>query len=186
MAPSDKFTNIVHYVVWYFKRYMKNCHLGKIKLNKIVWLLDVAGMYREGRSMSGVKYYRKEKFGPVHPRVLKALDTLVDQGFLVRTVTDCKDPDQLKYSIDLHAATLLRAPGKAALSELERKYIRRTCKELGTWSAKSLSELSHDAVYRKYEIGEEIPLNAYLIGQSRKPTAKERAWAKKSLEFVLH
>lgn len=186
-GSQAKFTSIVHYIVWYFKVHMKRCHLGKIKLNKIMWLLDVATMREQGSSMSGERFYIKRENGPVTPRVLRALEELVKTGILDRYVTDNPDPDRLGYSIDLHAAQILSPPRREGglLDDSERRLIRRICKSIGHWPAEKLSILSHDAVYDRYELGEQISLEEYLIGKSNRLTEEDRKWAEKEIDQYL-
>ena len=45
-------------------------------------------------------------------------------------------------------------------------------------TATSISELSHDSVWRLAEIGEEIPLYAVLAGKAGEVTEETMAWAR--------
>ena len=174
--PSDKFKQLVHYILWYCKQDNEN-YLNSIKLNKIIWLLDVWQYCREGHSMSGEEYYIKRKFGPVPLHILATLEELDTEGIL-----------QIKgYAkagrIDIGKVEVAKPEKKDTeiLSKKELCKVESFCEGLKSVTPQQLSDYSHDSVYRVYKEGEKIPLSAYLVCNQVKPTEEAIKWAKESI-----
>lgn len=176
-ANTTKFEQLVHYIMWYCKQYQRQHHLGSIKLNKILWLLDVWQYCHEGSSMSGEEYYIKRQHGPVPSSILATQEKLANRGVLkIKEYTD-------KMRIDIGSAEITRPKSNDInlLNPEELEQIKHFCKELMPLPAKALSKYSHDDVYDAYEEGEQIPLSAYLVSKRVHPTKEAIEWAKKSI-----
>ncbi len=168
MAAAKRFRQIVHYILWYCKKDPAN-NLSNVKLNKIIWLLDVWQYCQTGVSMTGQTHYIKRQFGPVPICILAACEQLDTQGLL-----QIKDVTPSGY-VDIGKAQVVEPTEKHinVLTTGEKKKIRQFCDKLKSANAKELSTISHDDVYDAYQIGEKIPLEAYLLSKSVKPTAKD-------------
>ena len=164
---ARKFQHVVHYIVWYFRHYLRRCSLGAVKLNKILWLMDVRQTCITGESMTGEDAYIKRPYGPVPPSILATLEQLQTEGCIGQTVPkNSAHP----YRIDLNNCTVKPPEAKAdALSPEDMKIIRSACQVLSMHTGRMLSNLSHDEVYDSYEEGQKIPLCAYLVAKSRMP-----------------
>ena len=58
----EKFRSLVHYVCW--RCADDPAKLGRVKLNKILWLTDFTSYYETGKPMTGARYVKRQ-FGPV-------------------------------------------------------------------------------------------------------------------------
>ena len=162
---AHKFQHVVHYIVWYFRRHLRGCGLGAVKLNKILWLMDVRQTCLTGVSMTGEEAYIKRKYGPVPPRILATLEQLQTDGYIGQTMPE---NSAQPYRISVNTCTV-SLPEAGALSLEDMKIIRGVCRALSKYTGKQLSALSHDEVYDIYEEGQKIPLGAYLVAKGRMP-----------------
>ncbi len=76
---TQKFRDLVHYVCW---KCEDPSQLGATKLNKIAWFADVYAYRRDGVSMTGESYVKRQ-FGPVPRSILPTLALLQREGKLV-------------------------------------------------------------------------------------------------------
>jgi len=186
---SMRFQLMVHYILWYFKEKLPECRLGQVKLNKILWLLDVESICNQGSSMSGEAAYVKRKYGPVPPHILATLEKLSVEGILEESGTKTKkDRNSSEYSssFDLHSAKVHKAPPdlEGLLNEEEKKKIELVCDQYSNISGNELSKLSHDRIYDMYKEGDKIPLSVYLVAEAEKLTDEDREWAESSIKEI--
>jgi len=170
---NTKFAQLVHYILWYCQD--KQYGIGSTKLNKILWLLDVKQYCLSGHSLSGEEYYIKRQYGPVPPHTLATLEELANKGVL--TMGEYTD----NIRIDIKTAEINKPDKLEELDQKELERVRQCCDEWAEVSAKTLSDYSHDNVYDSYELGEQIPLAAYLVSEPIAATKEDIAWARKSL-----
>jgi len=187
---SMKFQLMVHYILWYFKEKLSECRLGQVKLNKILWLLDVESICNQGSSMSGETAYVKRRYGPVPPHILATLEKLSVEGILEESGTKTKKEDrnssEYSSSFDLHSAKIHEAPPDldGLLNEEEKKKIESVCDRYSNISGKELSKLSHDRIYDMYKEGDKIPLSVYLVAKAETLTDEDREWAESSIKEI--
>lgn len=170
LENKEKFSTLVHYIVWYFKNHIKGKQLDIVKLNKLLWIIDTRSYCLTGHSVSGQDSYIKRKHGPVpHFSTRGALKNLQLAELI----------DEENNAIDLDQR--IPRPGNDAnlLIDKELETVRQTCKEFGPKPTQELVDLSHDRIYEMYQMGEEIPLGMYLVAEYRKPTKAEVAQVKK-------
>lgn len=121
---SIKYEQMVHYIMWYCKRVQSNHNLGSIKLNKILWLLDVWKYCHTGSSMSGDDYYIKREHGPVPAHILATQENLANRGMLqIKWYTD-------KMRIDINRAEIT-LPGPhdiEMLNDEEKQQMQHFCR----------------------------------------------------------
>ena len=174
---SKKFEQLVHYILWYCKdnHEHNHPHFGILKLNKIIWLLDVYQYCHTGHSMSGEEYYVKREHGPVPCHILAAIEDLAtDNKLEVKGYTK-------KMRIDIDAADISKPDNLEFLDAEELKLAKKFCDKLAPVSGMELSDYSHDTVYDSYDPGEKIPLAAYLVSEQIAPTKEDISWAEKHL-----
>ena len=169
-----KFKALVHYVI--SSRSASPETLGAVKLNKILWLSDLFAFYRYGRPISDVRYIKRQ-FGPVPAPILPVLRELEAEGAI--TIRDASHFGKRKKEY------LLNTPAKPNfLSEEELQTvdwaIDLVCDK---HTAKSISDASHDNVWKVAEDGEELPLFTVFAKPGR-VTDADRAWAQQQLETV--
>jgi hypothetical protein len=172
MMNRQKFKSLVHYVC------ARRCDapetLGGVKLNKILWLSDLSAFYDLGEPITGVRYI-KRKFGPVPAPIMPVLHELEAEGVL--TVTEAKHYGKQKTEFVVHV------PAKGDFLPPEElkivnEVIDHVCDE---HTAKSVSEASHDHIWKVAMDGEEIPLFT-VFAKAGKITDAERQWAQIQLE----
>lgn len=164
----EKLKNLVHYI----------CHkcngtgtLGAIKLNKVLWHCDFLSFISHGKSMTN-ETYKKLQHGPVPAHILAVLQVLGNEG----KVTVHKVPYHGYFKTDYIS---YQEPDLSQFTadeiSLVDDMISYVCCEN---TAKSISEITHDDVWKAAEIGEEIPLAAMLMSQLGEITEDDIAWAK--------
>ena len=172
---NGKFEQLVHYILWYCKEKHHTHHFGSVKLNKILWFLDVHQYCHTGHSISGEEYYIKRKFGPVPRHILAIIEDLAaDNKLTVKGYTE-------EMRIDVAMTETGKPENLEFLDTEELKLVEQFCDKLVSATSKQLSESSHDAVYDAYGMGEKIPLAAYLVSEQIPPTKEDIVWAQKHL-----
>jgi hypothetical protein len=167
----EKFKALVHYVCWSCKD--DPSKLGSTKLNKILWLSDVLKYYRSGSPLTGARYVKRQ-FGPVPRAIVPVLGELEKEGSVFSR--------QVLFHGKPKAEFIVVRPPAINLSDEERTLVDRTisyvCDE---HTAKSISELSHDAVWRSAEDGEDIPYFT-IFATKGELDEDEREWARQEIE----
>ena len=167
----EKFKTLVQYICY---RCENPQLLGKTKLNKILWFSDMLHFERTGEPLTGESYV-KLTFGPVPTHVDHAIGELQSEGKLsVRLPEGDYDPT-LFFAHD--------APSLGIFSAEEISLVDRIIEEIcSKHTASSISRLTHDAVYKLAEMGEEIPYEAFLASKLGEITEKDVRWAQKELQ----
>jgi hypothetical protein len=169
----DRLKLLVHYI----------CHrmtdapsrLGKVQLNKILWYTD-AWFYRKyGEPLTHSKYIKRE-WGPVARSLPPVLDDLDTQRIVV--VRRLIYPSGKPY----YEFISLSEPDLTAFSGEEIAMVDRVIDWIcGSHTAGSISDLSHDVVWKMHAIGEEMPLHrTHLLGGLGEITEADVAWAKEA------
>ena len=171
MFQRDKFKELVHYVC---ASCPNPADLGAIKLNKVLWFSDIIAFGKLGVSITGVQYI-KQKFGPVPKPILPALNGLVQSG-AIRI-------EEISYYGHLKKQYIsLRAPNCTLFTDGELAITDSVLASITTrHTASSISDLTHDDIWKLAKIGEEIPHRAMLASKLGKVTDSDIAWAKTSL-----
>jgi len=131
--------------------------LGAVKLHKVLYYTDMFHYLSEGHPMTG-SVYRKRSFGPTCDQLLPALRELSNQDKIEIHEVDFFSYKKKEYHV-------VGTPDVSRLSFQEQSFIdaviKVVCEEN---SAKSISEISHTAVWQAAEMGEVLPYNsAYHI-----------------------
>jgi len=169
-----KFKSLVHYVI------SRRCNspetLGAVKLNKILWLSDLLAFYERGTPITNVRYIKRQ-FGPVPAPILPVLRELEEEGVI--SIKDAAHFGKRKKEYVLNVAAT-----SDFLTEDELKMVNwaigLVCDK---HTAKSISEASHDHVWKIAEDGEEIPLFT-VFAKPGEITDCDREWAHQQLESV--
>jgi hypothetical protein len=157
-----KFKAVVHYVIWKVGSHHK---FGATKLNKVLWFADARLYMLTGRPVTGATYVR-EQFGPV-PRQIMPIRKELEADGLISVISSRGGGDNTKFkSLSMPDTHLISSEEKSALDywiahiDLEH-------------TAKSVSELSHDYGWEIAEMGEELPLAAFMASRIREPKGVE-------------
>lgn len=170
-----KLKALVHYV----------CHiapdsrkLGATKLNKILFYSDTNAYLERGKPITGETYI-KHQYGPISRHVNKALQDLESER-AIRIAENTGRYGFETYTIKFYAS--LRAPSIDCFAPEEINIVddvvRVICNE---HSARSISEASHDIVWKNAEIGEEIPYYTAFAHTLREIEADDIEWARSAI-----
>jgi hypothetical protein len=166
---ADKFKALVHYICWRSRNAPDK--FGAVKLNKILWFADCEAFRRRGRTITGARYIKKPR-GPVPVPIDLALSALEREGAIEisQHLTD-HDYNQRRFKVR-------KEPNKDIFSrdelEIVNSFIDSILKE---HTAESISELSHDQVWRLAKIDEDLPVSATLASKLAIPSDQDIAAA---------
>lgn len=149
--------------------------LGSIKLNKIIWASDVEMYITTGKSITG-STYTKQEFGPVPKHIPTARKELIEEK---------RTKEQKEITVEGNEQLIIVALEKCNENVFQKKEITILCKKtmdiIENHTAKSISKHSHDIIWDSAEIGEEIPIYAYLAGQSKNIEDDDITWGNEVL-----
>jgi len=172
MYDKTKFKTLVHYIC--AQRSGDPSSLGAVKLNKILWLSDFRAYYLLGEPITGARYVKRQ-FGPVPHQIIPVLKELESEGAIsIKEAQHFGKPKKeyiIKYgaSIDYFPEEQKRIVDWAINLVCERH------------TASSISEASHDNVWKAAEDGEELPYYT-IFAEPGKIMADEVEWARMQLE----
>jgi hypothetical protein len=153
VALSDRTEAVAHYII---ARADPN-KLGAVKLNKVMWFADLEAYRRFGQTITGQLSYEKRQHGPVPNNIVKSIRRL-EQADKIAT------RDVPTFGGTRREHVWLKKPDVTRFSADEVDILN----EAITWvcdnhTAKSISELSHDALWEHAELGEQIPVGAATV-----------------------
>ena len=167
----DKFKALVQYICW---RCDDPTKLGSTKLNKVLWRSDMQAYYWFGEPVTGAKYVNRQH-GPVPTAILPVLGELSNEGVLaIREVDHYGLPKREFFALKQPALTRF-SPDEISLIDQSIDYV---CHK---HTARSISEETHDDIWKLAEIGEEIPYATVFAAQLGEITEDDIAWAKHEL-----
>jgi Protein of unknown function (DUF4065) len=172
MYNKHKFKTLVHYIC--AQRADDPFSLGATKLNKILWLSDFRAYYVSGESITGARYVKRQ-FGPVPHQIVPVLKELESEGAIeVKDVFHFGKPKkeyQVKYGTSIE-----HFPEDQ--QEIIEWAIKLVCDR---HTAASISNASHDHIWKAAEDGEEIPYHT-VFAEPGQITEDELEWARMQLE----
>src|SRR5580658_775606 len=144
---KDKFKGLVHYICW---KSTDPSRLGAVKLNKILWFSDIIAFATLGESITGAPYI-KRRSGPVPKPILPALRELVNENRVrIEEVEYFGRPKKQYIS--------LCEPDRSIFTDEQLRIIDDALKSIAEHhTASSISNLTHDDIWKLVEDGEEIP-----------------------------
>jgi hypothetical protein len=149
---SDKLGQALHFIISYAEK--NGLELGAVKLTKTLVFSEVASLYLQGRSITGVKIVKAPQ-GPVPDGYKEALKRLEAEGKIKVTESD-----------QFHEPTVYQSPCEPDLSGFSVSDLKiisdltATC--CNDYTAKALSRETHNHFWEMVGMGQEIPLSAYL------------------------
>jgi hypothetical protein len=172
MYDKAKFKTLVHYIC--AQRSGDPSSLGAVKLNKILWLSDFRAYYRLGEPITGARYVKRQ-FGPVPHQIMPILKELQNEGAIeIRDVLHFGKPKKEYIS--------RYEPSIDSFGDEEIEIIDKTIKFIcEDHTAASISEASHDHIWKAAEDGEEMPYYT-VFSIPGKITEDELEWARRQLE----
>lgn len=171
-AKEDRFKQLVHYVCSIYAG--DPTKLGSVKLNKALWLADLLSYYHLGEPITNARYVKRQ-FGPVPTKVLPALRELESEGVLI--AQDTEHFGWRKKEFIVH-----RLSTGEFLSAEEKQLVDQAVAWVAeSHTATSISNWSHDHIWRTARDGEEIP-HFTVFANPGKITDEDREWARLKLE----
>ncbi|WP_179045687.1 Panacea domain-containing protein [Sphingobium lactosutens] len=154
MALQDRTEAVAHYVI---ARSDPN-KLGAVKLNKVMWFADLEAYRRFGATITGQASYEKRQHGPVPNNIVRSIRRLEQNDAIVTREVPTFG------GITRREHVWLKKPDVTVFSpdevDILNEAIDWVCNE---HTARSISELSHDALWDAAELGEQIPIGAAVI-----------------------
>jgi hypothetical protein len=177
-VDRDKLLDLVHYIC---HRAPNPRQLGATKLNKILLFSDREAFLKLGSPVTG-EVYRKKQFGPVSDSLESVLQELQASARIVMTeVTGSYAPSGEPYQHRLFYS--LRQPSLTRFSADEISIVDSVLELIcRRHSARSISDLSHDVVWRAAAIGEELPYYTSFTRFLGQVGVDEMEWAVESLD----
>lgn len=162
----EKFIALVHYIC----RKCDPAKLGKTKLHKILWLSDVQNYLLRAEPLTGERYI-KMQYGPCASHLDSAIDALKAANLL-----------HVETPEEEYQATLFYGKGEPDMSLFTDKEMTLIDSQMllviGSHTANSISEKSHDEIWKMAIMREEIPYEAYLVKRFAPPSKEDLDWAK--------
>ena len=172
MFRQDKFAALVHYICW--KCSDDPASLGAVKLNKILWFSEVIAFAERGASLTGARYV-KEKFGPVPKVILPTLHRLESDGSLQIDEVEYYGRRKKQY-------VALVKPDQSMFNESEIATINKVIEAVTQGhTATSISDLTHDTVWKLADLQEDIPLHTVLASKLEVVTEQDMSRARQRM-----
>lgn len=160
-----KFKAMVHYVI----AKSEPARLGSIRLNKVLFYVDAFSYRATGKSLSGETYIKRQH-GPVSKNGQKILGDLEHEGSIVIGSFD-------RFGKQMRGYIPRKDPDTSALEPHEIALIESVREQVCSYTAMSISEISHDHVWEAANIGEPIPMTATLASGVGEVTKDVTRWA---------
>ncbi len=171
-SHNEKFKALVHYICY---KAQNPSILGATKLNKVLWYSDSYSYLTQGRPITDEKYIKRQ-FGPVPKHILKTLGELSEEGSV-----KCRPVDFHGFRKDEYIA--FTSPDLSFFSAEEISLIDEVFDVVcNKHTASSISQRTHNDIWKLAIIGEEIPLHtifASILGEIDK---SDIVWAESVLE----
>jgi len=162
-----KLKTLVHYVC---SRCQDDpARLGAVKLNKVIWFVEVNHYVKSnGHALTGARFI-KEKRGPIVAAMLPILEELVEDGALEIRTRKVFDYNRIEYITKTK-------PDVSDFSKDDLSLVDRMIEGVCSHTATSISDYTHDEGWKLAKMGETIPLFAIMV-TPRAVTDQDRAWA---------
>lgn len=144
-------------------------YCGAVKLNKLLFFVDLKSYAKLGRSISGQKY-QKLKMGPVPMQILPVLKDMENNGDIQRT-------SKIIHGYEQQKTMPIRKSDTTVFDRNELAIINETIKCFKKTNGKDISEKSHEFIgWELARINEVIPLETVFIS-TRELTKEEKGYS---------
>jgi hypothetical protein len=167
---ADKLKRLIHYAAY---RCIDRPHvLDAVKMNKVLWYSDQAVYLATGTPLTGEKYIKKP-MGPVSSNLRWIVEELEDQKAIAMR--------QLSDDEPVHYLALTR-PDMSTFSGEEMRMVEDAIDLVCVKNtSRSISQKSHDIVWKLANLNDEIPYYAIHGGRLEEIDAEDVEWAMKEL-----
>lgn len=129
---KSKYKNAILYLL----KYCNNEHLGKTKLNKLLYYLDFISYRDRGKSITGDVYIH-EDYGPIPTKSDEILSELKKE----KKIKVDFDDEYKKYG--RYNFSSLKSPNLEAFDKYEKELLEKICKLFYTWSNDKIITQTH-------------------------------------------
>jgi hypothetical protein len=168
MFSRKKFNALVHYTCWKCQDPTK---LGAVKLNKVLWYTDTSAFVQTGKAVTGAKYVKRQ-FGPVPAAIVPVLNELANEGKLAIRETDFFGRPKREFFAIIPPDISAFTADEVSLAD---EVIDIIC---NGHTAGSISEATHNRIWKLAELGEEIPYSAVLAVDLGEVTEDDVRWVR--------
>ncbi len=172
MANENRFKQLVHYVCTLCAA--DPTKLGAVQLNKALWLSDLRSYYQLGHAITKARYVKRQ-FGPVPSSIVPVLDELQREGALTVRDADHFGKAKKEFIVKREASGDFLSPEEDQIVKEVVSFVTEK------HTAASISEASHDHIWKAAADGEELPLFT-VFAVPGTITDEEREWAQLTLE----
>lgn len=169
----DKLRALVHYICF---RAPNPRTLGTTKLNKILFYSDMEAYLQLGEPITGETYI-KHQYGPVSQHLAEALKALEDE----RAIAISEASGYNTFVGEPYMQRLYFSLRRPPLDLFSADEISIADQMVGTiceaFSAREISDLSHDIVWESAEIGEALPYETAFVHTLGQITPEDLDWA---------
>lgn len=170
----EKYKNLVHYICYICEDPTK---LGSTKLNKILYFSDFLYYKINRKSITGETYIKRQH-GPVPKNILLILDELYEEEKLISREVDYFNYKKKEFF------TLIK-PDISKFSAEEISLIDKVADIIiNKHTANSISNLTHNQIWKLAEIGEEIPYYTVFATELDEINENDIKWAKIEIENI--
>lgn len=159
--PDKRLGELMLYVA---KKSQFDPNFGGTKLNKILFYSDFAAFGRTGKPITGAEYIKQE-FGPTPKRLLPVRKQLEKKGEAAVQKVDFLGKEQQRL-------VALREPDLSLFTGEEIALVDQVIDYLRGMSAKEVSALSHNRIWRVARLGQSIPYEAVFVSDEN-PTESD-------------
>lgn len=169
---QEKFKRLVHYVC--YKAHDPSI-LGAVKLNKVLWYSDYIAYFLWAKPITG-EVYIKRQHGPVPKHILRALTELIREKSMVEREVEYYGYPKKEYIALTRPDISIFTPDEISLIDEMFDYV---CEK---HTATSISEETHDDIWKLAIIGEEIPYNTIFASKLGEIDETDIEWARGELK----
>ena len=154
LNPDKRLGELMLYIA---KRSQFDPNFGGTKLNKILFYADFTSFGRHGRPITGAEYVKRE-FGPTPRRLIPVREKLEKKKEAVVQKVDFLGKEQQRL-VALREADLSMFTGE------EIALVDQVIEYLEGKTARKVSDLSHNRIWRVARLGEAIPYEAVFVSE---------------------
>ncbi|MBB6145592.1 hypothetical protein HNQ77_003553 [Silvibacterium bohemicum] len=167
----EKFKTLVHFIC---SRCENPSRLGATKLNKVIWYTETSSFLKTDEPLTGVKFVKGE-YGPRAHAIVPVINELVeDHAILVKDAVYYGKPKKEYISLTEPQIDGLFTAQEISLID---RMITMVCDQN---TAKSVSDATHNEIWKAAEIGEEIPIYTVLANRGE-ITEEDVQWADRKI-----
>ena len=159
--PDKRLGELMLYVA---KRSQFDSNFGGTKLNKILFYSDFCSFARSGKPITGAEYIKQE-FGPTPKRLIPVRKQLESKNEAAVQRVEFLGKEQQRL-------VALRDPDLSLFTGEEIALVDQVMEYLKGKTAKEVSELSHNRIWRVAKLGHSIPYEAVFLSDDN-PTERD-------------